>query len=85
MKDIEKAKKFLIDKLNEIENPLNNTSETFVAWVMCEYVKELEAKNNESLHFVSHCKKCKQPLKGEKISPVGYNICTCNWDTSNCG
>ena len=44
-----------------------------------------QAKNNESLHLVSHCKKCKQPLKGEKVSPVGYNICTFNWDTSNCG
>ena len=54
---------------------------------MSERIKELEAlvSKNESLHLVSQCNKCKQPLKGEKVSNVGYNICTCNWDTSNCG
>ena len=44
-----------------------------------------ERDSNLALHLVSHCNKCKQPLKGEKVSSVGYNICTCNWDTSNCG
>ena len=87
--NLDKAEQFLKDKgLDTEKYRIKDVNGGYlpqipIALWLTEFAEKV--KNNDLLHDVSHCSNCKQPLKAEKVSPVGYNICTCNWDTSNCG